>query len=1023
MTRPLSEQEIEAYAQVLDPYSLDTLPLQEWPQQWHPTDRFPTPQSPIDDASPELVSQLSFRSAPSQYRLGEPGLPVAPYREHFVDVVSENQTSVVSSETGSGKSSNLGLYLLEAGFPKIYVTQPRIIAARELMERARYNLGEDHAHLAGYLTGNADDSDCPEDARLVYVTEHLLFKMARRGLLEPNAVVINDEAHERTAPTVVLLGIIKKLLPENPDMRLVISSATIDTDMFAKYLADKPDEPAPVLILPGRTYPTERRETTENVAETMRRYIDKGMNVLGFEPGISRLRSTASKAQGRTKEKVHLLYGDQSPAEQALALSGDHAVASRIGETSLTPQRKQVVVDSRLSNLGGFRAGVRELHTVWSSQAVIWQRGGRVGRTEPGIHVLATPDDAPPAPAFEDLPMYDPPSIESSSVASFAAELLASGIRLEDLDLLEHPTHENLTYDYSLLHRLGATALNGDGELVLTDIGRAMIDLPLDTPLARMLVEARQPTGDEEVNQEALRLQVAAAVAIQQVNGILDAAQGSQRRYVRRKGHQEVLSSEQTSDVLFALDVFTSMHVQQQKLQAAGAADWEVKFDKILTDNDILPNRYYKAVRTFEELCLREKLTAGELAKPSAEHRKWIIASQIVGAEELFVQRSKLVHLDIRGERRTLGRRTTIASHVAELVVGTAFDFRGLNKRGSYGRRFIAGGSAVTAENLLRHVPHRVTRQSIGYGVSRKDTLVDRQALYFDGELLFDEREEAMPPTVETRRKIITAMMTGMAPSARNPEQTVPFRPGTENAEAAAGVWKEALKLQEKAHVNLKVKERMASLIGKVVRESIDVVPLDVTDPALLDALIPPVYRTALVRPTHKNKVPAILRQSPDALKVLAEDEASLYLPITYKNNIAHVTIPRDAMYTTMREDFEGLEAHHPVKLRIGRGRYQHIDTAFKDLDEQREAEAAKRALKQERREAREVAELQRGGGPARWERRDHGDMENDIAGEIAAQMQRQERMLKRPKKGEPTSVRRQRVQKQIEKANATAKV
>ena len=349
----------------------EALEPRSWPEQWQPSEDFPTPQSVGSDEFSQTINDSLFFCPPRRsYRLGENHLPVAPYREYFLDTVAASQSTVVSSETGSGKSSQLGLYLIEAGYPRVFVSSPRILAARELKERAQENLGPEHAHLAGYLTGNADDSDCDPAARLIYVTEDLLFKMATRGNLRPDDVIINDEAHERTPGTIFLLDRVRELQRTNPDLKLIVSSASIDTSKFSRYLTDSTGEPAPVMVLPGRTYPVTWSETDEPVAGAAKKHMRQGHNVLVFEPGMARMKETWAKMSSRMRDRhtVHMLHGDLSPREQKAALNpedGNHIVANKVGETSITPQGKDVVVNSGLSNVGRYEQVVTVMETVF----------------------------------------------------------------------------------------------------------------------------------------------------------------------------------------------------------------------------------------------------------------------------------------------------------------------------------------------------------------------------------------------------------------------------------------------------------------------------------------------------------------------------------------------------------------------------------------------------------------------------------------------------------------------------------
>lgn len=951
--------------EVITQSEFGALPMQPWPKQWHPSEDFPTPQSVGLDAFSQTVNDgLLFSTDPSFYRLGESYLPVAPFRDYFLDTVANRQTVVVSSETGSGKSSQLGLYLLEAGRPRVFVSSPRILAARELKERAQHNLGPDHAHLAGYLTGNAEDSDCHPDARLIYITEDLLFKMANRNMLRPDDVIVNDEAHERSPGTIVLLDRIRTLQRQYPDLKLIISSASIDTGKFSRYATDENGNPAHVMILPGRTHPVTWSETDDPVAAVAKRHMREGRNVLAFEPGITRIKDTAARMASRMRDyhTVHMLHGDLSPREQKAALNpedGNHIVANKIGETSITPQGKDVVVDSGLSNVGRYEQGVQILETIFSSQDEIIQRAGRVGRTKPGHHILAAPKDAPPSPSFKDREAYGLPPIQTGSVAGYVAELLASGIRMEDLNLLESPTAENLRYDYKLLARIGATAVV-NGEVELTPIGREIINLPLDVTWARMVVAARNLTPEDVEDPAAVHLQVAAAVAVQQVKGILNS--DGKRRYLLKRRNQQLLSHEDSSDFLFELDVFTAMYEKQREIMAGEHEDPDEKFEMFLRSKDIMVNRYYKALRTYREICRREGIEPTDIRKADKAERDIIIDCQIAGTPELFVKRGKFVYRDIRGDtQRRLGKKSTILHGSADLVVGQAFNLRGLRATGAFEKRSVTGGSVVRDPRKLEKIaPHRVSSRLVGYGVTSQGTLTEKRAFYWDDGLSYAEIPADLSPTIETREFIIRAMMTGVAPRIDRPEEKTTFSPFTPKATRAIRAVRHAQDIEDRSHVNLNVEERLQSLIKKVVKDSVEVLPLDITDIAQIDEVIPAVHRNRLVRPSRRKKIGAILASAPEGVDIELEEGNVKNLPIFYKDNVAYITIPRAASIALKREDFADIEQYHYVKLRFGSGKYQRIDAVFETMASQQEKRQKKQARKAELAAAR-ASELTHG--------------------------------------------------------------
>lgn len=916
----------------INPYeqlNFDALPFKQWPEQVFP-----------DDTKPHLRLVTEDGLVDLQYRLGTPILPIALSREHILQTHNEFQGSVVSAETGSGKSSQIGLYLLEAGVPRVFVSSPRILAARKLFERAQESLGPDYANLVGYLTGKASDSNCADDARLIYVTEQLLFKMVNRGELQPGDTVINDEAHERTVGTIALLGLTKELMQDDPSIKLMISSATIDTGKFSRYLKDpRTGLFAPVLELEGRTFPVKVTHSDQPVAKVAREYMKQGKNVLGFEPGEGRLRETRNKMASRnSSHTVHILYGDQSPTEQAKALNpedGHHVVSSRIGETSITPENKDAVVDGGLSNIGLYEEGVNVLKTVFSSRATMEQRKGRVGRTKPGEYTIAEPADAPKPPAYSDRDEYDVSAMETSSVASFLVELLAESRRLERLDLLEDPTQGNLIHDYRVLERLGAVAI-GDGAVEITKIGEAMTNIPVNVSLARMVIESRTIDTHYDVDTEKVRLQVAAIVSILEVKGILSGGQGNKRRYLMSRRGDEQLSTEHGSDPLFSLDVFVRLQEKRlafEKKNPDKALEW---FEKYLEEKDILANRYYKAAETFNEVCLREGLDGSFLTSPDALERKAIICCQISGTDELFVK-DRSVYWDIRGDNsRRLGSRSTIDPSLARLVIGSAFDYRGLSSQGRFQKRFIAGGTVVSKEQLLTHAPHRITTKNLGYGVTKEGDIIERKALYFDGELMFAEHDTLPEHSLHTREFIIRAMMTGVATVMRGHKFVEgSYDSKTPNATRAIRQWEKAQKLDHKSPASLMTSERYSKLINKIVRNSVASIPLDVIDVTALDEVIPHVFLNSLVRPTRKRDIPEILRRSPDAVSIQIDEDQKMYLPVTYRNNIAYIEVRPGTEYAIKPEDIAELLEHHPVKLKIGsNGQNLQSEAFFKYIEE-----------------------------------------------------------------------------------------
>ncbi|HEY1064091.1 MAG TPA: hypothetical protein VGE30_02210, partial [Candidatus Saccharimonadales bacterium] len=520
--------------------------------------------------------------------------------------------------------------------------------------------------------------------------------------------------------------------------------------------------------------------------------------------------------------------------------------------------------------------------------------------------------------------------------------------------LMDHPTAENLQHDYRILTRIGALAIEG-AEKTLTPIGRQLIDLPLDVSWARMVVEARNIGSAEGAEATAVHLQAAAAVSVQQVKGILNPE--GKRRYLLSRRNQDRLSHESTSDLLFELDVFTRMYEKHQEILTSDEEDPEAKFEMFLRSKDVLTNRYYKALRTFEEVCRRERLDPLALRAATREERDQLVACQITGAAELFVKRGKFVYGDIRDDtQRRLGKRSTILHGAADLVIGSAFNRRGLRATGTFEKRFITGGSVVSREQILAHAPHRVTSRRIGYGVTGQGTLAEKRSLFFDGTLPFGNMQTELSPTIESREFILRAMMTGVAPRIDDPNETVAFSPFTPNATRTIRSVRRAQEIEDRSPAQLHVDERLEQLIKRVVKESVNLLPLDVTDIESLDAVIPPVHARTFIRPSRRKKIGTILATSPEGVEVELEEGVATNLPVFYKDNVAYVTIPRVASHALKREDFAAIEQYHFVKLRFGSGKYQRIDAVFEAIQRQQEKRQQKQARRAEIEAARASA-------------------------------------------------------------------
>ncbi len=464
-----------------------------------------------------------------------PDLPVSQRRDDILEALRDNQVVIVAGETGSGKTTQLPKMLLELGYERIAHTQPRRIAARTIAERVAEELGTRVGETVGYKVRFTDE--VTDATRLTLMTDGILLAALRgdRELNRYDAIII-DEAHERSLTIDFLLGYLKQLLPRRPDLKLVITSATIDPESFAKHFESATGAPAPIIEVSGRTYPVEIRyrplvpdadvrgddgdesdgadapSTPDDAIDMIEGVIaavdelerDTDGDVLVFFSGENEIRDAADALRGHFQKRgprgaateVLPLYGRLSAAEQhrvferpAPGIRRRIVLATNVAETSLTVPGIRSVVDTGTARISRYsaRAKVQRLPIEPISQASANQRSGRAGRTSDGIAIrLYSQLDYEKRPAFTD------PEILRTNLAAVILQMISLGLGdIERFPFLQPPDKRGVKDGVDLLLELGAIDKRGD-ELRITRVGRAIAPLPLDPRYARMVVEAQK---------------------------------------------------------------------------------------------------------------------------------------------------------------------------------------------------------------------------------------------------------------------------------------------------------------------------------------------------------------------------------------------------------------------------------------------------------------------------------------------------------------------------------------------------
>ena len=441
-----------------------------------------------------------------------PELPVSAHREELLEAIRDHQVVVVAGETGSGKTTQLPKLCLELGRERIAHTQPRRLAARTVAARIAEELRVPLGEAVGYAVRFRDRSR--SDTRVRLMTDGLLLAAVRRDkLLRRYDTIIVDEAHERSLNIDFLLGYLRRIQPRRPDLKVVITSATIDPERFSRHFGD-----APVVEVSGRTYPVEvryrpvddpDRDQEDAIADACEELLREGPgDVLVFLSGEREIRDTADVLNGRLQGvEVLPLYARLSAAEQQ-KIFRPHArrrvvLATNVAETSLTVPGIRYVVDPGMARISRWssRLKVQRLPIEPISQASADQRKGRCGRTADGICIRLYGEED-----FEERPRFTDPEILRTSLASVILQMAAIGLgRIEEFPFLDPPDRRQVRDGIRLLEELGA--LDSAGRL--TKLGRRLADLPVDPRMGRMVLEAGRRECADEVTV------IAAALSIQ----------------------------------------------------------------------------------------------------------------------------------------------------------------------------------------------------------------------------------------------------------------------------------------------------------------------------------------------------------------------------------------------------------------------------------------------------------------------------------------------------------------------------
>ena len=493
-------------------------------------------------------------------------LPITERRDDILAAIGDNQVVVVAGETGSGKSTQLPKMLLEAGLGEtglIGHTQPRRIAARTVAERIASELGEEIGATVGYTVRFTDK--VRRDTKVRVMTDGILLnELQRDRTLSKYSAIVVDEAHERSLNIDFILGYLKQLLPRRPDLKVVVTSATIDTARFSEHFANDGGEPAPIIEVSGRTHPVEIRyhpldedtDQIQGICDAVHELRDEGRgDVLVFLSGEREIRDTAdalNRLQLRNTE-ILPLYARLSTVDQHRVFQPHTerrvVLATNVAETSLTVPGIHYVVDPGTARISRYnrRTKVQRLPIEEISQASANQRAGRCGRVAPGTCIRLYGEED-----FLARPEFTEPEILRTNLASVILQMTAIGLGdIAAFPFVDPPESRSIKDGITLLEELGAL---DDG--TLTPIGRRLAQLPVDPRLGRMVLAAEENGCVDEV------MVIASALSIQDPRERGSSQDGTQQE----AAELHTRFADESSDFISVLNLWRYLQEQQAAL-------------------------------------------------------------------------------------------------------------------------------------------------------------------------------------------------------------------------------------------------------------------------------------------------------------------------------------------------------------------------------------------------------------------------------------------------------------------------
>lgn len=638
--------------------------------------------------------------------------PVEARKDDIIRSVNQNPVTIISAETGAGKSTQIPQYLCNAGY-KVSVTVPSRTAATSLAKRVSEELNSEIGNIVGYQT--AYEHSYSNNTRILYTTEGLqLIKELYNTSDSEGRVLIIDEAQKYGINIETLLAWVHKVLLDGSNLKIVVMSAQVSLDSLSKYLFN-----APIIRVDGKMYDIEVKErTSSSFVSSIIELATEGRNVLAFVPGKREIEKTIAELNSKNvNASIFPLHADLTITEQQLVFNASFntkiVVATNVAQSSITIPDIDAVVDTGLERSINLVGGIETLTVGNISYSDYIQRKGRAGRTKPGVYIWC--NDM----RLRELKPESTPDIYSNRIDQILLRLAAIGVDIRDIDFFHNPPIQRIETSINTLKLLGAL----DQDSKITEIGKIMVLLPVSVQYSRMIVEAEK---------RGVLADVATIAAIQECGGI--------KSY---KARYNAFLSKYNCDLIADLECFT----QVKDRNAHNQSDAFV---------GVSERNYYRVLELRSRLFDILIKIYGDVS--STGNPNEILKSCVSGfVEHLYVKSENHWYRSCHDQQR---RKLNLYSAALQsnLIMGLPKNLDSILPDGSTQTIYIISSAIMVTEQILKEVaPHlfrEVSQSKFNY---ISNSYIKHISTYFNGELL-SSKVEKVEKSKECRELLINSL-------------------------------------------------------------------------------------------------------------------------------------------------------------------------------------------------------------------------------------------------------------------------